>query len=51
MGKHRSKGAGEGYVIAIGHIWSKETAAAIRDSYQTLKTRATPFIKLSELYE
>ena len=40
-----------GYVIAIGHAWSKETAAAIRDSYQTLINQGYSFHKLSELYE
>lgn len=40
-----------GYVIVIGHIWSKESAAAIRDSYQTLLNQGYSFHKLSELYE
>ena len=40
-----------GYVIAIGHIWSKETAAAIRDSYHTLIKQGYTFHVLSELYE
>ncbi|HEY5653969.1 MAG TPA: divergent polysaccharide deacetylase family protein [Pontiella sp.] len=40
-----------GYVIVIGHIWSKETAAAIRDSYETLQNQGYTFHKLSELYE
>ncbi len=40
-----------GYAIAIGHIWSKETAAAIRDSYQTLQNQGYSFHLLSELYE
>ena len=40
-----------GYVIAIGHIWSKETAIAIRDSYQTLINQGYSFHLLSELYE
>ena len=41
----------QGYVIAIGHIWSKETATAIRDSYQTLINQGYTFHVLSELYE
>ena len=40
-----------GYVIAIGHIWSKETVTAIRDSYQTLINQGYSFHLLSELYE
>ncbi len=40
-----------GYVIAIGHIWSKESAIAIRDSYETLLNQGYTFHKLSELYE
>ncbi|WP_372796135.1 divergent polysaccharide deacetylase family protein [Pontiella sp.] len=40
-----------GYVIVIGHIWSKESAAAIRDSYETLLNQGYTFHKLSELYE
>ncbi len=40
-----------GYVVVIGHIWSKETAAAIRDSYETLQNQGYSFHKLSELYE
>lgn len=39
-----------GYVIVIGHIWSKETAAAISDSYETLLNQGYTFHKLSELY-
>jgi len=46
-----SKARDRGYVIAIGHIWSKETAAAIRDSYQSLINQGYTFHKLSELYE
>ena len=46
-----AKARRQGYVIAIGHIWSKETAAAIRDSYQTLQNQGYTFHKLSELYE
>ncbi len=40
-----------GYVIVIGHIWSKETAIAIRDSYETLQNQGYTFHKLSELYK
>ena len=40
-----------GYAIAIGHIWSKETAAAIRDSYESLQNQGYTFHMLSELYE
>jgi len=40
-----------GYVIVIGHIWSKESAAAVRDSYETLQNQGYTFHKLSELYE
>ena len=47
VGKARERG----YVIAIGHIWSKETATAIRDSYQTLINQGYSFHVLSELYE
>jgi uncharacterized protein len=39
-----------GYVVAIGHIWSKETAIAIRDSYESLLNSGYTFHKLSELY-
>ena len=46
-----AKARRQGYVIAIGHIWSKETAAAIRDSYQTLLNQGYTFHTLSELYE
>ena len=46
-----AKARNQGYAIAIGHIWSKETAAAIRDSYQTLQNQGYTFHKLSELYE
>lgn len=41
----------EGYVIVIGHAWCAETAAAIRDSYQTLLNQGYTFHLLSELYE
>ncbi|NNJ69958.1 MAG: divergent polysaccharide deacetylase family protein [Kiritimatiellales bacterium] len=40
-----------GYAVVIGHAWCKETAAAIRDSYQTLENQGYTFHKLSELYE
>ena len=40
-----------GYVVVIGHVWSAETAAAIRDSFQTLENQGYTFHKLSELYE
>ncbi len=46
-----AKARDQGYVIAIGHIWSKETAAAIRDSYETLMNQGYSFHLLSELYE
>ncbi len=46
-----AKARENGYVIAIGHIWSEETAAAIRDSYQTLQNQGYTFHLLSELYE
>ena len=46
-----AKARRQGYAIAIGHIWSKETAAAIRDSYETLQNQGYTFHKLSELYE
>jgi polysaccharide deacetylase 2 family uncharacterized protein YibQ len=45
------KASEQGYVIAIGHIWSKETASAIRDSYHTLINQGYTFHVLSELYE
>ena len=45
------KARDNGYAIAIGHIWSKETAAAVRDSCQTLMNQGYTFHKLSELYE
>ena len=41
----------DGYVIVIGHIWNKETAAAVRDSYETLQNQGYTFHKLSELYK
>jgi len=46
-----TKARENGYAIAIGHAWSEETAAAIRDSYQTLQNQGYTFHKLSELYE
>lgn len=46
-----AKARRQGYAIAIGHIWSKETAAAIRDSYETLQNQGYTFHVLSELYE
>jgi polysaccharide deacetylase 2 family uncharacterized protein YibQ len=39
-----------GYVIVIGHVWSPESAAAIRDSYESLLNQGYTFHKLSELY-
>ncbi|MDF7799762.1 divergent polysaccharide deacetylase family protein [Pontiellaceae bacterium B1224] len=46
-----NKSRENGYVIVIGHVWSKESAIAIRDSYQTLLNSGYTFHKLSELYE
>ena len=46
-----AKARENGYVIVIGHIWSKESAAAIRDSYETLRNQGYTFHRLSELYE
>jgi polysaccharide deacetylase 2 family uncharacterized protein YibQ len=46
-----NKAQENGYVIVIGHIWSKESAIAIRDSYETLLNQGYTFHKLSELYE
>ena len=40
-----------GYVIVIGHVWSVETAAAIRDSHETLLNQGYTFHRLSELYQ
>jgi polysaccharide deacetylase 2 family uncharacterized protein YibQ len=40
-----------GYAVVIGHAWSAETAAAIRDSFETLRNQGYTFHKLSELYE
>ncbi len=50
-GQAVSKARENGYVIVIGHAWSAETAATIRDSFQTLKNQGYTFHKLSELYE
>lgn len=46
-----NKARENGYVIVIGHVWSKESAIAIRDSYATLLNQGYTFHKLSELYE
>lgn len=46
-----AKARENGYAIVIGHVWSDETAAAIRDSYETLLNQGYTFHKLSELYE
>ncbi len=40
-----------GYAVVIGHVWSAETAAAIRDSYATLQNQGYTFHRLSELYQ
>ncbi len=45
-----AKAQKNGYVIVIGHAWSPETAAAIRDSYETLLNQGYTFHRLSELY-
>ncbi|MDF7824002.1 divergent polysaccharide deacetylase family protein [Pontiellaceae bacterium B12227] len=45
-----NKARENGYVIVIGHIWSKESAIAIRDSYEGLINQGYTFHKLSELY-
>jgi len=45
-----AKARENGYAIVIGHAWSDETAAAIRDSYQSLQAQGYTFHKLSELY-
>jgi polysaccharide deacetylase 2 family uncharacterized protein YibQ len=47
VGKART----QGYAIVIGHAWSTETAAALRDSYQTLENQGYTFHLLSELYD
>jgi polysaccharide deacetylase 2 family uncharacterized protein YibQ len=46
-----AKARRQGYAIAIGHVWCRETAIAIRDSYETLQKEGYTFHKLSELYE
>lgn len=46
-----AKARKKGYAIVIGHAWSPETAAAIRDSYLTLENQGYTFHRLSELYE
>jgi polysaccharide deacetylase 2 family uncharacterized protein YibQ len=45
------KARDNGHAIAIGHVWSAETAAAVRDSCQTLINQGYTFHKLSELYK
>lgn len=45
-----SKAREHGYAVVIGHAWSAETAAAIRDSYETLHNQGYSFHRLSELY-
>ena len=45
-----AKARENGYVIAIGHAWSAETAATLRDSFQTLENQGYTFHLLSELY-
>ncbi|QBG46237.1 divergent polysaccharide deacetylase family protein [Verrucomicrobia bacterium S94] len=45
------KAKANGYVIVIAHVWSNESAAAIRDSYEGLLKQGYTFHKLSELYE
>ncbi len=45
-----NKARENGAVIAIGHIWSAESASAVRDSYETLLNQGYTFHKLSELY-
>ena len=45
-----NKAQENGYVVVIGHIWSKESAIAIRDSYETLLNQGYTFHKISELY-
>ncbi|MDZ8117100.1 divergent polysaccharide deacetylase family protein [Pontiella agarivorans] len=46
-----NKAKENGYVIVIAHVWSKESAAAIRDSYEGLLNQGYTFHKLSELYK
>jgi len=50
-GQAVAKANRNGYAIVIGHVWSAESAAAIRDSYATLLNQGYTFHKLSELYE
>lgn len=50
-GQAVAKAQQNGYAIVIGHVWSPETAAAIRDSFQTLENQGYSFHLLSELYE
>lgn len=45
-----SKARENGYVVVIGHIWCKESAIALRDSYETLLNQGYTFHKISELY-
>jgi len=40
-----------GYVVVIGHAWSKDTADVIRESYQVLQKKGYTFHRLSELYK
>jgi polysaccharide deacetylase 2 family uncharacterized protein YibQ len=40
-----------GYVVVIGHAWSKDTADVIRESYQVLQKKGYTFHQLSELYK
>ena len=40
-----------GYAVVIGHVWCEETAAAIRDSHESLQKQGYTFHKISELYE
>jgi polysaccharide deacetylase 2 family uncharacterized protein YibQ len=49
-GQTVAKAQKNGYVIAIGHAWSAETAATIRDSVLTLQNQGYTFHLLSELY-
>jgi polysaccharide deacetylase 2 family uncharacterized protein YibQ len=50
-GQAVAKAQETGYAIVIGHAWSAETAATIRDSFQTLENQGYTFHLLSELYE
>lgn len=49
-GEAVSKARKNGYAIVIGHAWSAETAATIRDSFQSLENQGYTFHRLSELY-